>query len=121
MVYLQKVQAEEAAELHNIMQFYLYEFSKYVQDIKLEANGTYKPFDLEKYWSENQFHAYFIKLSDELIRFALVESAAKSTPNTIEEFFIITKYKRMGYGKEAAKNLFSMFPGEWEISQLENN
>ncbi|MGP4062895.1 GNAT family N-acetyltransferase [Halobacillus sp. H74] len=121
MVHLQKVRTDEAAKLHNLMQFYIYEFSNYLPDIKLEDNGAYKPFDLKKYWTNNQFHAYFIKLADELIGFALIESATVSNPNTIEEYFIIAKYKRNGYGKAIAKKLFTLFPGEWEITQIESN
>ncbi|QAS51508.1 GNAT family N-acetyltransferase [Halobacillus litoralis] len=121
MIHLQKVRTDEAAKLHNLMQFYIYEFSNYLPDIKLEDNGAYKPFDLEKYWNNNQFHAYFIKLGDELIGFALIESATFSNPNTVEEYFIITKYKGKGYGKVIAKKLFTLFPGEWEITQIENN
>ncbi|REJ09029.1 GNAT family N-acetyltransferase [Halobacillus trueperi] len=121
MVSLQKVREEEATKLHNIMQFYIYEFSKYIPDIKLEDNGSYKPFDLEKYWTNDNFHAYFIKLRDELIGFALVESATFSSPNTIQEYFISAKYMGNGYGKDVARKLFTMFPGEWEITQIENN
>ncbi|RDY70196.1 GNAT family N-acetyltransferase [Halobacillus trueperi] len=121
MVSLQKVREEEAAKLHNIMQFYIYEFSQYIPDIKLEDNGSYKPFDLAKYWTNGNSHAYFIMLRDELIGFALVECTTSSSPNTIQEYFILGKYKGKGYGKDVARKLFTMFPGEWEITQIENN
>lgn len=121
MLNLQKVQAKEAYVLHNIMQFYIYEFSKYIPIIRLEQNGAYKPFNLEKYWDNDNFHAYFIKVEDELIGFALVESATGTSPNTIQEFFIMDKHSGNGYGKEIAKELFTMFPGDWKITQIENN
>lgn len=121
MVSLQKVRAEEAGILHNLMQFYIYEFSIYIPQIKLEYNGCYKPFDLEKYWNNHHFHAYFIKAENELIGFALVESAGASSSHSIQEYFIMAKHKGKGYGKEAAKKLFAMFPGEWEITQIEKN
>ncbi|WP_079480841.1 GNAT family N-acetyltransferase [Halobacillus salinus] len=103
------------------MQFYIYEFSTYIPEIKLEDNGSYKPFDLEKYFSDDHHHAFFIELDDELIGFALVESATSTEPNTIQEFFILEKHKGNGYGKVAARKLFRRFPGEWEITQIENN
>ncbi|TKD72227.1 hypothetical protein [Pseudalkalibacillus hwajinpoensis] len=87
------------------MQFYFYEFSRYIPEIRLENNGFYKPFDLGKYWTNDHHQAYFILLDDELIGFALVESDTTLTSNSIQEFFIMTK----------------MFPGEWEITQIENN
>ncbi|MCA0983517.1 GNAT family N-acetyltransferase [Halobacillus yeomjeoni] len=121
MVSFQHVHEKDAPKLHNIMQFYIYEFSKYIPEIKLEDNGSYKPFDLEKYWTNNNFHAYFIENKGELIGFALVESAAFPSPNTIQEYFILAKYQGCGFGKEGAKQLFSMFPGAWEITQIEKN
>jgi predicted acetyltransferase len=121
MPYLQKVEAKEEHILHHLMQFYIYEFSKYIPAIQVEENGAYKPFDLEKYWEQSQNHAYIIKEDTELIGFALVESASESGPNTIEEFFIMAKHSGRGYGKIIAQELFSMFPGDWEITQIEKN
>ncbi|MCA0987348.1 GNAT family N-acetyltransferase [Guptibacillus algicola] len=121
MLRLQKVKASEEKLLHNVMQYYFYEFSKYIPEIRLEQNGAYKPFELEKYWSDSNFHAYFIKVEDELIGFALVESAHESSPNTIQEFFIMAKHSGKGYGKQIATRLFTMFPGDWEITQIEKN
>ncbi|WP_226577613.1 GNAT family N-acetyltransferase [Halobacillus litoralis] len=121
MVHLQKVQLEELSTLHNLMQFYIYEFSKYLPEIKLGNDGSYQPFHLDKYWTDDHFHAYFIRLDEELIGFALVGSAVDSTPNTIQEYFIMAKHKGKGYGKEIAKRLFKIFPGEWEVIQIEQN
>ncbi|MEI5907435.1 GNAT family N-acetyltransferase [Bacillus spongiae] len=121
MLNLQKVKAEEEGILHNIMQFYIYEFSKYIPTIKLETNGDFKSFNLERYWVKDNFHAYFIKLKGEMIGFVLVESATESSPNTIQEFFIMAKHSGNGYGKKIAKELFSLFPGDWVITQIENN
>jgi predicted acetyltransferase len=33
------------------------------------------------------------------------------------EFFVLKKYRRRGLGREAAFRLFSMFPGEWHVTQ----
>ncbi|MBA2174869.1 GNAT family N-acetyltransferase [Halobacillus locisalis] len=121
MLILQEVRENEETKLHNLMQFYIYEFSKYLPAIMLENNGSYKPFDLKKYWTTHNYHAYFIMLGDELIGFALVESATISNPNSIQEYFIMAKHKGKGYGKVIAKELFTMFPGEWEITQIESN
>ncbi|WP_053071815.1 GNAT family N-acetyltransferase [Ornithinibacillus contaminans] len=121
MLNLQRVQAKEEHVLQNIMQFYIYEFSKYIPIISVEEDGAYEPFKLDKYWDNENFHAYFIKKDDELIGFALVESAKDSYPNTIQEFFIMAKHSGKGYGKEAAKKLFTMFPGDWKITQIVKN
>lgn len=121
MVFLQEVNESEKHILHNIMQFYIYEFSKYIPAIKLEANGAYEPFKLDRYWESENHHPFFIKLEDELIGFILVESSSALGPNTIKEFFIMAKHNGLGHGKEAARELFKRFPGKWEITQIENN
>ncbi|MBP0725240.1 GNAT family N-acetyltransferase [Bacillus sp. RG28] len=121
MVNLFPVSQDEEAILHNLMQFYIYEFSKYLQKIKLEQNGSYKPFELDQYWTNPNFHAFFIKLEEEYIGFTLVENETETSPNSIREFFIIQKYNGRGYGKIVATKLFNMFPGKWRITQVEKN
>ncbi|WP_101843606.1 GNAT family N-acetyltransferase [Halobacillus sp. Marseille-P3879] len=121
MVIVQEVKPEEEFILHNLMQFYSYEFSKFIPAIQLEEDGTYKWFNLDKYWENDHFHAYFIKLYDELIGFALIEAQSEEQPNTIEEFFIVAKYHGQGFGKTAAVQLFNRFPGVWTVYQMEKN
>ncbi|PEJ60667.1 GNAT family N-acetyltransferase [Bacillus sp. AFS002410] len=116
-----KVKKEEESILHNLMQFYIYEFTKYLSDLKLGQSGTYHKFNLEKYWVNQNYHALFIKHKDELIGFALIESLTETASNQVEEFFIIKKYKGNGIGKKVAIELFNMFPGKWSISQIEKN
>ncbi|HLO12169.1 MAG TPA: GNAT family N-acetyltransferase [Pseudoneobacillus sp.] len=120
MIYLEPVSIEQEQTLHNIMQFYIYEFSQYIPTIKLEDNGSYKPFNLEQYWKNEHLHAFFIKVDSELIGFALVECGLNE-PHSINEFFVMKKYAGKGYGGMAAKELFSMFEGSWKITQIQNN
>jgi predicted acetyltransferase len=119
MIKLVKALKEEELILHNLMQFYIYEFTQYISAIALEENGLYKPFDLAPYWRNPNLHPYFIKRDEELIGFALVESATETTPNTILEFFIIRKYSGKGYGKLAAYEIFTLFSGKWSVMQIE--
>jgi predicted acetyltransferase len=121
MIELVRVLKDEEQTLHTLMQFYIYEFAQYLPSITLEENGLYKPFDLTPYWSLPNHHPFFIKKDNELIGFALVESATKTEPNTILEFFIIRKYNGKGFGKLAATKLFNMFSGKWHITQIEKN
>jgi len=121
LVNIISVSKDEETILHNLMQFYIYEFSKYLPNIKVEESGAYKPFDLDQYWTNPNFHAFFIKLKEEFIGFALIENETESSPNSIKEFFIIQKYNGRGYGKIVATELFNMFPGKWRITQVEKN
>lgn len=119
MVHIRKVKKSEEALLHNLMQFYIYEFSKYIPKIKLESDCTYKPFDLSRYWEEETHHAYFICLEAEVIGFALIQSDEKI--NTVLEFFVLASYQGKGFGKTAARKIFKAFEGYWNVSQIEKN
>lgn len=119
MVHIRKVKKNEETLLHNLMQFYIYEFSKYIPEIKLEKDCTYKPFELSLYWEGKTHHAYFICLDADIIGFALIESSKEI--NTIHEFFIQAGYQAKGFGKVAARKLFEAFDGYWNISQIEKN
>jgi predicted acetyltransferase len=39
----------------------------------------------------------------------------------MSEFFVLKKYRRAGIGKYAARTIFDMFPGPWEILQHKQN
>lgn len=121
MIILEKALKHEEYILHNLLQFYIYEFSNYIPEIKLEQDGAYEPFNLDEYWNNENFHAFFIKFEKEFIGFALVESETNEIPNTIHEFFIISKYSGNGLGRVAASKIFSQFPGNWVITQIEKN
>ncbi|WP_223702269.1 GNAT family N-acetyltransferase [Sutcliffiella deserti] len=121
MVHLVKVKQEEEESLQHLIQFYIYEFTRFLEEITLENNGTYKPFDLKKYWEEPQYHAFFIKIEEELAGFALIEEGTAESPHSIEEFFVIRKYHGRGLGRIAAQKLFSMFEGKWKVVQIQNN
>jgi predicted acetyltransferase len=117
VINLVRVKQEDELTLHNLIQFYIYEFTVF-QEIKLEQNGSYAPFDLKPYWTEPDHHAFFILYEGELAGFALIESGE---PNVILEFFILRKFYRRGFGKMAAIKLFDQFPGKWSITQVEKN
>jgi len=41
--------------------------------------------------------------------------------HSIAEFFVMRKYRKMGIGKQAAQDVFDMFPGLWEVRVLHIN
>lgn len=117
MIDLVRVKQEDEGILQNLIQFYIYEFTVF-QEIRLESNGRYAPYDLKPYCTETDLHAFFIVHEGELAGFAMVESG---DPNVILEFFIMRKFYRRGFGKVAAIKLFDLFHGNWNITQVEKN
>lgn len=41
--------------------------------------------------------------------------------NDMAEFFVMRKHRRVGVGREAARQVFAMFPGPWQVRQLQGN
>ncbi|WP_449538177.1 GNAT family N-acetyltransferase [Ferdinandcohnia sp. Marseille-Q9671] len=118
---LKAVLQEEEEVLHNLMQFYIYEFTKYMSNIRFNELGMFDRFTLDDYWEKENHHAFFIKVDGLLAGFALVHSQTEDEPNCIEEFFVMRGYEGKGIGTAVAEQIFSMFPGRWHVTQSEKN
>ncbi|TSB47549.1 GNAT family N-acetyltransferase [Alkalicoccobacillus porphyridii] len=103
------------------MQFYIYEFSEYLDDINIEGNGKFEPFKLDGYWSEQHLTPLFIKVDQQLAGFVLLEATSDSSPNSINEFFVLKPYTRKGIGRKAAFEVFKRWRGNWVVAQLKEN
>ena len=78
---------------------------------------------LSNYWQEENRHPFFIKVDAKLAGFVLVNKHTyiSDDANAISEFFVLKKYRRGGIGSNAAKQIFDMFPGKWEVTQTNQN
>lgn len=109
--------------LANLMQFYIYDFSEFVK-CDVEEDGLFGPYPLEDYWKEeNHRFAYVIKQDEKYAGFVLVRyiESAERAYFSIAEFFIMKKYRREGLGREAAKRIFNLHKGQWEVFQIQTN
>lgn len=104
------------------MELYEYDFSEF-SNSDLDENGRYGYKYLDNYWQEENRHPFFIKVDDKLAGFVLVNKHTylSDDANAIAEFFILKKYRRGGIGSNAAKQIFDMFPGKWEVTQTNQN
>ncbi|MFS0871980.1 GNAT family N-acetyltransferase [Paenibacillus xylanilyticus] len=120
------IQASKAYKdvIKNLMQFYIYDFSEFVQ-CDVEDDGLFRAYPyLDDYWNEVDYRfPYVIKQGDKYIGFVLVRSIESEERNyfSIAEFFIMKKYRKAGIGKAVAKQIFDMHKGHWEVYQLESN
>lgn len=110
--------------ISKLMQFYLYDFTRYLDlDVDKEANFPSYP-GLEAYWSSgNNKYPYLILADGNYAGFALVDRLLRNSEGEfyMTEFFVMQKYRRSGVGTWAAHRLFDMFPGEWKVSQIRAN
>lgn len=72
---IQKVKLEEKMILQNAIEFYIYEFSRFVNIIELNEEGRYGYDGLADYWVNPDRHPFFIRVSGKLAGFVLVYSA----------------------------------------------
>jgi predicted acetyltransferase len=78
---------------------------------------------LDSYFKEKNRFPFFIILDGKTVGFVLINSYSitQSDSKSISEFFIESDYRRRGIGKMAAQLVFKLFPGKWEIRQLNSN
>ena len=122
-VQLIKAIHEHKAVIKNLMQFYMYDFSEYV-NIDVKEDGLYAAYDtLEDYWKDENRFAYIIKNNEQYAGFVLVKWIETSERNyfSIAEFFVMKRYRREGIGKAVAEQIFNLHKGQWEVFQKENN
>ncbi len=103
---------------HNLMQFYLYDFSEFLP-MELGEEGSFKEEILDNYFANPDKAAFLVIVDGMLAGFSLVSSEVVLQQNQggrcIKEFFIVRRYRRQGVGKTAATKIFSMYAGKWEV------
>jgi predicted acetyltransferase len=123
-VKLTKASLNDKNVLENLMQFYMYDFSEFV-DLDVREDGLFEPYaGLGQYWEkENERFPYFVMAGEIYLGFVLVKSIVLADRKyfSMAEFFIMKKYRRMGIGRSVAEQVFDIHKGLWEIYQKESN
>ena len=102
---------------------YLYDYSEYDQ-ADVDEHGLYGYPYLDHYWTEPGRVPLLVRVAGKLAGFALVRAIdpqAGAATHAMAEFFIVRKYRRQGVGRQVARRLFDLFPGDWIVSQEEGN
>ena len=122
---LDPVSGDDEAILNRLMQFYVYDFSEFMDlDIDDDAvflggtsQATYQP--------ESWRHPFFLRVDGRLAGFVILEEKSRITGDPevmdVAQFFVMRKYRRRGIGAAAAKRAFDMFPRKWEVRQTAKN
>ncbi|MBU9710848.1 GNAT family N-acetyltransferase [Evansella tamaricis] len=123
MITLNLASKSEKNIINNLMQFYFYDFSEFV-DAYVKEDGLFEDYSyLDAYWEENDRYPYLIWNDNRLVGFALIRkiNTAGDYYFSIAEFFIMKKFRRNGLGKLAAQTIFRNHKGPWEVFQIANN
>lgn len=121
---IELVPKRKQAVIVNLMQLYLYDFTKYL-DISVNDQGLFLPYpDLDEFWKKRERkYPYLITFDQRPAGFALIERMddAAEADYYMTEFFVMQKYRRTGLGTWAATRLFDHFQGRWKVTQVSSN
>jgi predicted acetyltransferase len=110
--------------LARLLQLYLYEFSE-LEGFDVGRDGLFRYGHLNSYWEDATRFPFLISVDAHIAGFVLVNSVtyalAEGEAHSVAEFFILRKYRRKGVGRAAAFHVFNLFPGKWEVREIESN
>ncbi|MCL2407002.1 MAG: GNAT family N-acetyltransferase [Defluviitaleaceae bacterium] len=110
--------------LRQLIELYEYDFTEF-EDNDVDEHGFFGYRYLDHYWTDEHRHPYLVKVDGKYAGFVLVNKHCYYTndenTHTIAEFFIMRKYRRTGVGSIAARFVFDLFPGMWEVRVMSEN
>ena len=123
-VHIKEAPPEDKPAIERLMQLYLYDFSE-VEGFDIGPDGLFEITPLDSYWLESDRYPFLIFADHAVAGFALVNSYTCLEENdgarSIAEFFVMRGHRRSGVGRLAARRIFDMFPGKWEVRQTSRN
>lgn len=124
MLIVTEAEKSDRKTLMNLLEKYLYEFSQW-EKTDVNNDGLYGYEYLDCYFEEENRYPYLIWVDDKLAGFVLVsnypEVPEEGTDFCLSELFIMNKYRRKGYGKEAVFRVFDMHHGKWQLKRHPHN
>ncbi len=120
-------QPQECGALANLTQLYIHDFSEFwagTVDGEVQDDGRFADYPLDAYWREASRIPLLLRLDDRLIGFALLNAIGHGdwpVERNMAEFFIVRKHRRGGVGTAAARQVFSLYPGDWEVAVARKN
>jgi len=106
----------------NLGLYYIYDFTEFV-GFRCPDDGLFRRSHWDKYWTEPGRWAFYVKVDGEPGGFVLVstEGTQPGTMYTIEEFFIMRKFRKRGLGQKVAFDILNRFRGKWEVREVVQN
>ena len=116
---VEPIKIEEKEILKNLCELYIYDLSRFTP-VDVNDLGLYEDLDeLDSYWTKKNKYPFFIKVDNKLAGFILVFNDRQikgiETNYSIDELFVMDKYKRQGVGKYCVKYILDTFKGKWQI------
>ncbi len=115
---------EDRRRIMALFELYMYDFSEIV-DLDVGDDGRFHPPSIDAYFDDEKGAAFLVRVGGSLSGFVLLSWKSRLTgaPDTrdVAELFVMRRYRRRGVGERVAHELFSRFPGRWEVRQKAEN
>ena len=102
--------------LRNLFEHYVHDMTEWFE-IDTQADGSYS-YDTSAIWSRGST-VYLAKVGDSIAGFAVTGLA--DGVHDMNEFFVLRRFRRRGFGARMAALIWDACPGEWEVRVLEDN
>lgn len=110
--------------LRQLVQLYVYDFSELL-GLEVEDDGRFAEQLLGDLWENPRRHPFVVRAGGRVAGFALVHRGSRlmGDPEVwdMAEFFVLRRHRRAGVGSEAARRIFAMHRGRWEVRQRSEN
>ncbi len=99
-----------------MLELYLYDYSEF-DHFDLDEHGCYRFDDIDYYWLEPQREVLVVKVDGKWAGFALTSDDVlqEGSERSMDNFFILRKYRRNGLGRQVAEAVFERTPARWEL------
>jgi predicted acetyltransferase len=117
-VIVEEAAFERRELLVRLSQLYLHDLSA-VEGWNVDERGSFGEDDLDGCWTDQQRHPFVIHADGQVAGFAIVDQGSHVTEESdvfdMAEFFILRRWRHLGVGREATRQLLRRFPGRWEV------
>ncbi|BFH13788.1 GNAT family N-acetyltransferase [Paenibacillus melissococcoides] len=120
---IEEIHPDQKATFLNLYNLYLYELSAYTGE-DIQPDGTFELSDTHLYIDRNELHPYFITYDDQLAGYILLcwpPYVPSGIDYSIQELFVLKKYRGKNLASEAVNAVLNRFPGSYSVEQLKNN
>ncbi|MCJ7557800.1 MAG: GNAT family N-acetyltransferase [Gammaproteobacteria bacterium] len=120
-VEIRVAQPQDRVPLQRLLEMYQHDISD-IYDQDVDIHGEYG-YPLDRYFTTPSCKAYVGFVSGHYAGFALADGSVKvkDAGHWMEQFFVLKKYRRSGFGVALAHFVFRALPGYWEVGQMAQN
>lgn len=121
-----KVNEARREVLDRLFNMYVHELSEYNSWLaeQMDHEGVFLRGAVDEYLSNKEIVPYLITEQGELAGFLILQknpTIKKNLDYSIEEFFVIHRYRGTGLARKAWKALFRKYPGRYCVQVLKRN